>query len=533
MRRIIALLVFYFIQFALMVLFLVPSINEFTRANLSFLVPLWDFYKAILGLITKILHLDFLAEVSSRLSNMVSSIILNLFVTVVYFINVLIIVGIANRVRIYRLKKRKLNRYSLSEEEKAKFDYKLYERKISIKGIISYIIPLIIVLLFLFIRFDKNICENDVYREGYFNVYNSQIKPFLHSIHSSITDIIDAIALNYIYFVDKVIEIIKINVIEYVFIFTTIFILFVSWSFGVFVASKINHKHAAKRRAYKARKKYINKMEKYELKAKSKAEDRISSKAKEIVGEENTNNVFEDASPISLVAENINGINRSNREKEAEYIDDISTGVTDLGIASSGVEEDEPIERKIPIFIDDEDVDIVLEKEAFVEIEEDYDNYEEDVMPFFEKYSPELMDYSYIDESLLETQIEVEDEENHIDEESFAEVKEFVKNNEIVQEVTNIEEKINVDSLESKFESASTSDALEIKDEIVQGLINVEKNKNIKPIRIEKVEEINCVNESSFIKESLEIKPIKDVSKTKKKQIKHNKTPPNAFIRGL
>ena len=31
-----------------------------------------------------------------------------------------------------------------------------------------------------------------------------------------------------------------------------------------------------------------------------------------------------------------------------------------------------------------------------------------DVMPFFEKYSPELADFSYINDDLLETQIEVE-----------------------------------------------------------------------------------------------------------------------------
>lgn len=495
MKRVIILMLFYLTQFMLMVLFLVPGFNSFVEMNIPFLLYIWEFYKYILSLITKILHLDFLADISVRLSNMVSAVIINVNLSIIYLIITFIFSKIFAHIRKKKLAKNNLSRYTLSEEEKARFDYKLYIRKFSIKGAISYIIPVITVLFFIFVRFDKVICLNDKYSEGIFNIYNSQIKGFLYNVHPGFDGIVDGIAYNYIYFVDSVIEIVKFRSLEYLLIGTFIFIYFVSWSVIVFICARINRKHAAKRRAYRAKKKYINKMEKLELKAKLKSKNRISSKAQEIVGEDNNaNGIFEDASSISIVSENADNFKYTNKQKEAEYIDDISTGVTDLGVASTGVEDDEPIERKIPIFIDDEEVDIVLDKEPFIEIEEELDDYEEDVMPFFEKYSPELADLSYINENLLETQLEVEDEEEIIQENIFVEVKQIndeedkIFNNKKEESVNDHSEEEIIDTVEA-IEEVTKQEVLKEKQDTVKDLKTKKENikskkKDIKPINI-------------------------------------------------
>lgn len=475
MKRIIGLLLFYLAQFILMILFLVPSFSEYFRNNVSFLVNLWDFYKSILNIVSNIFNLNMISSLSSRIINMLSSIILNFIVTMIYCIIVLILDSVFTSIRRKKLKNIKLDRYSLSEEEKNRFDYRLFERKFSFKGMLSYLIPIFIIFILIVIRFDRTICLNDNYREGYFDIYSREIRPFLNSIHPDIVNVIEAIFYNYIIFFNKTIEIVKLDSIEYILFLIIIFLLFVTWSACVLIASKLNHKRSAKIRAYKAKKKYITKMEKLELKAKLKSEKRISSKAEEFVGEDvKYNSIYEDASSISLIEEKNSEYNYKNRIKEAEYIDDISTGVTDLGIVSNSVEDEEPVERKIPIFINDEDVDIVLDKEPFVEVEEEYDDYEEDVMPFFEKYSPELSDLSFINDSLLETQIEVEEEYEEHEELIYSNINNI---NEIDKDNQNSETPIKVE------ENEIIEEKIEPKEIIVK---KSENKKNIKPINIKR-----------------------------------------------
>ena len=174
-------------------------------------------------------------------------------------------------------------------------------------------------------------------------------------------------------------------------------------------------------------------------------------------------------------------------DKQADYIDDISTGVVDLGVVGTGDEESEPIERKIPVFVGEEEVDITLDREPLVEIEEEdvYEDIEEDEMPFFEKYSPELTDYSYIDESLLKNQVEVVDDNQDEKEEIFAKVQNYEDKVKQV-EIEHIEEIVeeNIVSEETPKEEVSIEETP--KEEVVKIIYKEEKKKKIKPIDIKK-----------------------------------------------
>ena len=488
MKRTIGIVIIYLIQILLLVLFLVPDFRSYVNENISFLNHFWDGYKAIIEWFGGLIHIDVLTSSNHRISNMLSVITLNIVFTVLYNLIVLILVKVSKSKRKKKLLNNNLKLYELSEEEKAKFNYKLYEKKFSLKGTISYIVPIFIVFFITVVRFDKVICEVDLYRGGYFTFYTNNIRPFLNSIHPGLVEAIEAISYNYIIFINQIIDIVRIEFIEYLFIVFFSILLFILWTIIVLIFVKANKTHAAKRRARIAREKYITKMEKYELSSREKVEDRISSKAREILGDEIQElSLQEDASSISIVNEKYIGTDSQSIKSQADYIDDISTGVVDLGVVGTGDEESEPIERKIPVFVGEEEVDITLDREPLVEVEEEdvYEDIEEDEMPFFEKYSPELTDYSYIDESLLKNQVEVVDDNQDEKEEIFAKVQNYEDKLEQIETET-IEEIIeeNIAFDDTPNEEVSTEETP--KEEVIKIIYKEEKKKKIKPIDIKK-----------------------------------------------
>ena len=245
----------------------------------------------------------------------------------------MILVTIFRKRRKKRLISYQLDSYSLSEEEKARFEWKLYVRKFSFKGLISYLIPTLIIFIFLIIRFDKEICEIDNFREGYFRLYSNYVEKFISGISPESVNILNDTIKAYIIFINQLIELIGVDIIEYILLALAIILIYLSWTVLVYVCVQINKKHAAKARARRARRKYIDKMENAELKARRKADPRISSKASEIIGSENDVNFLDDSSYIAMIGEKYADMDENRKKKEAAYIDDISAGVTDLGFA--------------------------------------------------------------------------------------------------------------------------------------------------------------------------------------------------------
>ena len=144
MKRTIGIVIIYLIQILLLVLFLVPDFRSYVNENISFLNHFWDGYKAIIEWFGGLIHIDVLTSSNHRISNMLSVITLNIVFAVLYNLIVLIFVKVSKSRRKKKLLNNNLKLYELSEEEKAKFNYKLYEKKFSLKGAISYVVPIFI-----------------------------------------------------------------------------------------------------------------------------------------------------------------------------------------------------------------------------------------------------------------------------------------------------------------------------------------------------------------------------------------------------
>ncbi len=511
MRKNLPLLIFLLLEVLLAVFFLVPSLRT-TVEGISFLTSIWNTLKSIADLTNKIFTLDkVLVNVSSRLYYFIGLCIFNAILIVLYKIIVVILSFLLRRFRRKKLVSNHLGLYILTEEEKAQFEWKLYLKKVPIFGILSFIIPLGIEFLFVIIRFDRTICENDINRDGYFSIYNDSILPFIKTLSVDLANFVNTEITRYILTINDIINIVNIKWIEYGFIAIIFVIILFVWYFFVWIFVKLFRIPFAKRRARRAKKRYIDKMENAELKARKKAGSRISSKAHDILGDLDIElPVYEDdASSISIVSD-VTSIDSAYKEKVSSYIDDISTGVIDLGLASTTEEEDkEPIEKRIPIFVDDEDVDIVLDKEPVIEVlEEESDEFEEE-LPFFEKYSPDFFDddcineeYAYSQETVLEEEQEVEHEEVNfgIHEETEEELmnnsevilnenyknefKDTLSNNnydngEVEEYLGNVEE-IEIDnSLEKEFSKEEYKSLLPFKKDS-----KINTKKNIKPISL-------------------------------------------------
>ncbi len=486
MKKNLALFIFVLLEVIFVIVFAVPQFRSAAIANTPFLFDWWNSYKAVADSFAKLIRIDqLLSGFPHRLTLTVSLIIINLLIVIAYEIVTSIIQLIIRKNHKKNLVANKLDTYELTEEEKAKFSWKLYQKHFPFLGILSFLIPTLLILFLLLLRFDKEICISDAYRNGFTSIYTKSISPFIKSFFPAFNEELIKFARNYISVMDGIIDVIKISWIEYVFIAIVFILIYLIWFFLVWIFTKMFKKINAKRRAKRAKKKYIAKMEKIELKARKDAGQRISSKARDLKASYDDNNIslYEDASIISIRSNN--GPASFSDAKNAEYIDDISTGVIDLGIASSnGEEEREPIEKKIPIFVGEEDVDIVLEKEPVIEtIEEEEESFFDEEEPFFEKYEPESIDLSYLDESLLVTQVEVFDEGYQEEKESIG-IKQF---KEIEENSIDPEKEIPQESVEEISEEVIVEpDVIEtIQEESKETIQEETIQKEIKPIKFE------------------------------------------------
>ena len=304
--------------------------------------------------------------------------ILILLTTVIGIILYLIIFGsIAYFLR--RRKQKKLlskgKEIHLTDEENARYEWKLYERRFPIRRLISLIIPLGIVLIFFFLRYDKTICSlYDNYNVGFFDFYGS-----MSSSLGGIDHVINQVMSWYININNKIVDRINVTYVEYIeFAVFLILILLLWWGFFSIFAKPFRIYHA-KRSASKAKKKYIIAMENKEYKALKKAEkeNQSSEKVSELYDLEN--DTFEEGQ-----IENIASIDKQKEEKVDDnlsqenkaYIDDISTGIVDLGVVEADNDElEKPLISRESHFVGDEEVDINLEEEPMIETLEEEEEY--------------------------------------------------------------------------------------------------------------------------------------------------------------
>lgn len=479
MKKNILLVITLLLELLFILMFTIPSLRDISLKLFPFSLNIWESFKHLLKSFADLIKISSrLSGFPLRLTLTISLIIINVIYIVIYEIFAFIIGLLIKRAHKKNLIANKLDNYELTEEEKAKFSWKLYQKHFSWLGLFSFIIPTLIVIFLITLRFDRNICAlYDKYNVGFDSFYSNSIYPFINSFMPIINKYFLNFIKNYIYLINGIVDIIKVKWIEYIVLVIVFAILYFLWFFIVWVLKKVFSKPNAKRRSNRAKKKYIAKMEKLELKARKDADERISSNAQGMgIDPIKNNSLYEDVSIISL-RDKIEPSSFSN-VRNADYIDDISTGVIDLGVASSGEEDKEPIEKKIPVFIGEEDVDIILENEPVIEtIEEDTSSeFVEDDEPFFEKYIPDSIDFSYLDESLLFSQVDViEENSENVVKDEIVSIKKYIDK----KEETPTE---NVEIISSKLEDNSIIDEIAIEEDN-KPLKKVIK-KPLKPIEI-------------------------------------------------
>ena len=167
MKRTITLFIIYISQIVFAVCYYVKDIWN----SITSVLPFMGFIADILGMIVRYFKGWFNFPLFNNLPVMVQTIIVVLLLNIVFTIIFLLVFGLialiqANQIR-DELNNKAQKKFVLSEEERSKFDWKLYEEKFPIRRLISLIVPIFFLYLFLIIRFDIEFCKiEDLYNEG-------------------------------------------------------------------------------------------------------------------------------------------------------------------------------------------------------------------------------------------------------------------------------------------------------------------------------------------------------------------------------
>lgn len=438
MKRLIGLVIVFLLSFTLLFSYEIDAIKNVFLGFAPFLKSVYEFIDNLFINIKNLLNQDFIASLPHWFSDCLIYLVLFVGFTLIYYLFFGIIILIRNATR-----KRKVetalngNVITLSDEEKSKFEWKLYQRKFPFWRLVFALLELGIFALFIIIRLDKVFTiENAVTYQGvtYFpevvdKFYESNFATLdlYYSIAGrlgSIGEFISNIVAQYIRFMNAIVETTGIRSIEWImFVVIVIVVLVIFWAIGS-IFTRPYRRIKAKRRAKKAKNKYIIKLENTELKAykKSQKENRISEKNRTLYDNEPEGNDFEqNVEPLIADTKAIKEFteNKKSQTPEQNYIDDISTGVTDLGIIQEDENElQEPLVTRQTRFVGDEEHDIILEEEPIIETIEEEDSYyneqedlEEDK---FEKYQPEYINSLNLEDKIKKYNIDVIEEESTV-----------------------------------------------------------------------------------------------------------------------
>ena len=419
MKRKIALFSIYILEIVFGVCYYVKDIWNAIIKAVPFMSNVGNLIGQIIRYFKGLINIQAFKDLPVMAQSIIVVLILTILFTIVFSLVFGIIATIQKKLRRNELSTKAQKVFTLSSEERAKFEWKLYIKKFPIRRLVSLIVPLSLFLLFLIIRFDKAFCEAEFSKiDGFFNIYGS-IKPYL----SSFVDGIEYMVSMYIAFNNRIYEYLGVNWVEWILLAISLVVICLLWwgLFSIF-AKPFSH-FVAKRKAQKAKNNYIEKMEIIEYKTWKKAqrEMRVSNKAKEFYSQDEFNDTEDvDSNLIGQSTTNNDADNDNKKlkenstQKEIDYLDDISTGVVDLGIVHEDNDEVKaPILSRETHFVGDEEIDIVLEKEPIIEtIEEEeiyFDNQE--YQDTFERYQPDNLVNIELDDKIKKYNIDLIDEE--------------------------------------------------------------------------------------------------------------------------
>lgn len=551
MKRKIGLIIILSIEIIIGILYNINSVWGSMTSAVPFLSLIETGISNFVDFIKGLLNIPYFKDFEEPVKDWIVWIGLNIIFIILYSLIFGIIALIQRNIRRKKYKQAHNNQgYLLTDEEKAKFEWKLYVTKFPTRRLISLIIPTLIAFAFVVIRYDVNLCAAyDLANKGAFTLF-SDIKPYIGDLGAWLETTIS----KYIVFNNQIYNQIKVTWVEYIELGLAYVLICLLWwgLFSIFI--KPVRTGIAKAKARRAKNKFIIKMEALEYKALKKAEKelRISKKNKDLYASENfINDVSEDVKAIATPIEEENS-KKDNKKKEPvsveqDYIDDISTGVTDLGlIEEDNSELQEPLSVREQHFVGDEEVDIILEEEPIIETIEEEEAYYNDIdekEETFERYQPETIDSINIEDKIKKYNIDVIEENQEVEfyQEDDAPVIQEYEEKEIeeVKEVEEIQEEPVIETIEEEQKEEPLKFIKDNKDKkIIKPVVPLggeemkkEPKKTIKPIELNKdrqkiidyiintsnsqnnssQEEQNEVEESKKIKPLHPIKPKKDI----------------------
>lgn len=484
MKRALGLIFIYIAEICFGIIYYVKDVWNKLIVSAPFLKDISEFLRSILNLVKGWINFDFFNNLPNLAKNIIIIIIFNIVFTIVYLIIFGIITYFLKKSKKKKMAQERKRVFVLSDEEKARFDWKLYEKRFPGRRLLSLLIPLFLIFICIVVRYDIKFCKSyDPYNDGYFNIFSSTFLPYL----GGFGEWCEKVTASYIDFNSKVVRKIGVVWFEWVEIGIGTIIVLLLW-YGFFsIFAKPFRRHRAKVRARKVRRKYVDKMESLEYKAwkKTQKENQVSKKNRDLYdNDENLiENVESDVKTIVLEKETEEKkINSIDNVTQQNYIDDISTGVTDLGVIEEENNEiQEPLINRETHFVGDEDVDIVLEEEPVVETIEDeedfYNNNDNLVEETFDRYQSDTMLVLNLDDKIKKYNIEVIDEDGKIErfvDNDAPEIKDFeeVADERVLYETENVEKEKNIDNettkLEIVTEEVKQEENNQIQDEVKQ-----------------------------------------------------------------
>ena len=225
MKRTITLFIIYISQIIFAICYYIKDIWNSIVSALPFMEYIADFLGVIVRYFKGWFNFDFFNNLPVMVQTIVVVVLLNIVFTIVF----LIIFGLIAFIQTNNIRNELNNKanikFTLSEEERAKFDWKLFEEKVPVRRILSLIVPIGFLCLFLLVRYDVEFCKSeDMYNEGFFNVYGS-IKQYFFGI----TDIIEDIVSRYISFTNRINEATGLIWLEWVIVSISFLIICLLW----------------------------------------------------------------------------------------------------------------------------------------------------------------------------------------------------------------------------------------------------------------------------------------------------------------
>ena len=541
MKRKIGLIIILSIEIVIGVLYNINSVWSSMTSAVPFLSLIETWISNFVDFIKGLLNIPYFKDFEEPVKDWIVWITLNLLFVLLYSLIFGIIALIQRNIRRKKYKQAHNNQgYLLTDEEKAKFEWKLYVTKFPTRRLISLIIPTFFAFVFVVIRYDENLCAAyDLANKGSFTLFTN-IKPYIGDLGVWLETTVS----KYIVFNNQIYNQIKVTWVEYIELGLVYVLVCLLWwgLFSIFI--KPVRTGIAKAKARRAKNRFIVKMEALEYKALKKAEKelRVSKKNKDLYSSENfINDVGEDvkaiATPIEEDKKEKDSAKKEPVSVEQDYIDDISTGVTDLGlIEEDNSELQEPISVREQHFVGDEEVDIVIEEEPIIETIEEEEAYYNDVdekEETFERYQPETIDSFNIEDKIKKYNIDVIEENQEVEyyqEDDAPVIQEFeekepseVKELKTIQEEVPNEEKEPLKFIKDKKDKKIIKPVLPLNNDESKK----DNKKIIKPIELNKdrqkiidyiISTSNSQKENKDVEENKKIKPLHPIKP--KKEIK-------------